>query len=93
MRIFFHNFGSIKRAELEIRPFTVIAGKNETGKSFILRALYGIFSSHHKVGDKNLVSGKFTVGGLSTKNLEQKFRWIFQQSLIGNLVNKLSEEN
>ena len=92
MKVSFHNFGSIKSAELWIRPFTVIAGKNEVGKSFILRALYGIFSSYHRVGDKGLVFGKFTVGGLSAKNLEQKFRWIFQQGQRGNLVNKLSEE-
>ncbi|MEO2068636.1 MAG: AAA family ATPase [Desulfurobacteriaceae bacterium] len=91
MKISFYNFGSIKSAELWIKPFTVIAGKNETGKSFVLRTLYGIFSSYHKSGDKGLVSGKFTVGGISARNLEQKLRWIFQQRQIGNLVNKLVE--
>ena len=91
MKISFYNFGSIKSAELWIKPFTVIAGKKETGKSFILRALYGIFSSHHKSGDRDLVSGKFTVGGISTRNLEQKLRWIFQQRQIGNLVNRYLE--
>jgi predicted ATPase len=91
MKVFFSNFGSIKRAELWIKPFTVIAGKNETGKSFILRALYGIFSSYHKSGDKGLVSGGFTAGGISARNLEQKLRWIFQQRQVGNLVNKLVE--
>ena len=40
MKVFFSSFGSIKRAELEIKPLTVIASKNETEKSFILRALY-----------------------------------------------------
>ena len=40
MRISFRNFGSIKSAELWIKPFTVIAGKNETGRSFVLRTLY-----------------------------------------------------
>jgi len=65
MKISFRKFGSIKRAELEIKPFTVIAGENEAGKSFILRALYGILSSHHKAGDKNLVFGKFTVGDIA----------------------------
>lgn len=92
MKFVFKNFGCIKKAEIELKSFNVVAGRNESGKSFILRALYGIFSSHHKTGDKNLICGKFTVGGLSTKNLEQKFRWIFQQRQIGNLVNKLSEE-
>lgn len=39
------NFGKIQKAELKIRPFTVIAGCNSSGKSFITKALYSIFST------------------------------------------------
>lgn len=42
------NFGKIKRANLKIRPFTVIAGRNSTGKSFITKALYSFFSIINK---------------------------------------------
>jgi len=42
------NFGKIKKAKFQVKPFTVIAGKNASGKSFITRALYSIFSSLNK---------------------------------------------
>lgn len=39
------NFGKIKDEHLKIRPFTVCAGKNSSGKSFITKALYSFFST------------------------------------------------
>lgn len=39
------NFGKIKDAKIKIRPFTVIAGKNSSGKSFVTKALYSFFST------------------------------------------------
>jgi predicted ATPase len=42
------NFGKIKDAKLYIRPFTVIAGKNSSGKSFVTKALYSFFSTINK---------------------------------------------
>jgi len=42
------NFGKIKKAKFHVKPFTVIAGKNASGKSFVTRALYTIFSSLNK---------------------------------------------
>ena len=39
------NFGKIKDAKVKIRPFTVIAGPNSSGKSFITKALYSFFST------------------------------------------------
>jgi predicted ATP-dependent endonuclease of OLD family len=43
-----NGFGKIKQAKFQIKKFTVIAGKNASGKSFITRALYSIFSSLNK---------------------------------------------
>jgi predicted ATPase len=42
------NFGMIKKANLKIKPFTVIAGKNGSGKSFVTRGLYSFFNSLNK---------------------------------------------
>jgi len=42
------NFGRIKEADLQVRPFTVIAGKNSSGKSFITKALYSFLKSINK---------------------------------------------
>lgn len=39
------NFGKIREAELNIRPFTVIAGPNSSGKSFVTKALYSFFNT------------------------------------------------
>jgi len=42
------NFGKIKSAVFKVRPFTVIAGKNASGKSFVSRGLYTIFNALNK---------------------------------------------
>jgi predicted ATP-dependent endonuclease of OLD family len=39
------NFGKINNADIKIRPFTVIAGPNSSGKSFVTKALYSFFST------------------------------------------------
>ena len=43
-----NNFGKIKHAKLKLAPFTVIAGANSSGKSFISRALYSFFNTINK---------------------------------------------
>ncbi len=43
-----NNFGKIENAKFQIKPFTLIAGKNASGKSFLTRSLYSIFSSLNK---------------------------------------------
>ncbi|MGK0448247.1 MAG: putative ATPase [Polaribacter sp.] len=42
------NFGKIKNAKFQVKPFTLIAGKNASGKSYLTRSLYSIFSSLNK---------------------------------------------
>jgi predicted ATP-dependent endonuclease of OLD family len=42
------NFGKIQHAQFQVKPFTVIAGKNASGKSFIARALYSVFNTLNK---------------------------------------------
>ncbi|ELK2279566.1 ATP-binding protein [Vibrio vulnificus] len=39
------NLGKAKEAHLKLKPFTVIAGANSSGKSFVSRALYSFFST------------------------------------------------
>ncbi len=38
------NFGKIDRANLDIKPLTIIAGKNDSGKSFATKSLYSFLS-------------------------------------------------
>lgn len=42
------NFGKIKDAKVNLAPFSVIAGTNSCGKSFLSRALYSFFSTINK---------------------------------------------
>lgn len=42
------NFGKIKDARINLAPFSVIAGTNSSGKSFLTRALYSFFSTINK---------------------------------------------
>lgn len=41
-RLLVEDFGPIQRADLALRPVTVVAGQNEAGKSFLLEALGAI---------------------------------------------------
>lgn len=46
--VHFENFGKIQQANIQLRPFTLIAGPNSSGKSFITKALYCAFQSMQK---------------------------------------------
>ncbi len=43
------NLGPIKQGKLEIKPFTVIVGKNNTGKSYTAMIYYAIFTAFKKL--------------------------------------------
>lgn len=51
------NFGKIKSAKVNIRPFTVIAGPNSSGKSFVTKALYSFFNTINNDHITSLVYG------------------------------------
>lgn len=42
------NLGKVKHAKMKLAPFTIIAGANSSGKSFVSRALYSFFSTINK---------------------------------------------
>lgn len=42
------NLGKIKKASFQINKFTILAGANSSGKSFITKALYSFFSTINK---------------------------------------------
>ncbi|RTZ60974.1 MAG: hypothetical protein DSZ31_01075 [Gammaproteobacteria bacterium] len=69
MELIFRNFGPIREANFKLKPLTVIVGKNETGKSFILKALYAIFGAWSE--NENLTQDV----------VSKKLRWVFQTYL------------
>ena len=41
----FKNLGPIKNAEIELNDLTIIAGKNNSGKTYISYAIYGFLNN------------------------------------------------
>lgn len=52
MKIKLKNIGKITTADIDINGITVIAGKNNTGKSTVSKALYAVFNSLSNINDK-----------------------------------------
>ena len=50
------NLGSIDYAEIEIKPLTVLVGRNSTGKTFITKTIYSIVDAV----DRNLINDKIS---------------------------------
>lgn len=51
MRLQIENFARIKRAELQFDGITVVAGKNNTGKSTVGKVLFALFHSYFRIGE------------------------------------------
>ena len=45
MKVKLKNFGPIETAELELGELTIVAGRNNTGKTYITHALYRVFET------------------------------------------------
>lgn len=52
MKISLSNIGKIKKAEVELRGITVIAGKNDTGKSTVGKALYSMIRGLSRIEER-----------------------------------------
>lgn len=52
MKLIIDNFAKIKKAEIIFDGITIIAGKNNSGKSTVGKVLYGIFNSLNGMEEK-----------------------------------------
>jgi len=52
MRISIKNIGKIKEADVNLNGITLIAGKNDTGKSTVGKVLFSIFNGLHDIKKK-----------------------------------------
>lgn len=48
MKISIKNLGKIESAEMDLRPFTVILGSNNTGKTYLAYSVYGLFEAQNR---------------------------------------------
>ena len=97
------NIGKLVNRTVQIRDFTVLAGANNTGKSFVSKLLYSLFNAqnanHVAVSLNELLSpleGKVSeVGewcdnadeGTPSAVLAQRLRPLFPSEAIGNLIH------
>lgn len=84
MKLHCTNFGPIKSADLEIKPLTLIGGKNQSGKTYLTKIIYSLLSPY-TIPFRNSEKDPMDL-------IQQKIRWVFQQDRIGNLVNKYLPE-
>jgi predicted ATPase len=47
MKFHFENLGAIKKADIEVGNLTVICGKNNTGKTYLSYAVWGLLNNKH----------------------------------------------
>ena len=44
MKFTFKNLGKLDEAEIEVKDLTIVCGENNTGKTYLLYAIYGFLS-------------------------------------------------
>lgn len=64
MKLVLENIAKVKKAEIEIKGITVIAGENNTGKSTVGKALYSIFNSFYHIDNQIRNEKMVTVSNL-----------------------------
>ena len=106
MKFAFNNIGPITRAEMELGDFTVISGRNNTGKTRIVYALYGFmkaFTTLVAVRAESFCESHFQkVASLSTGDIIEKLRterrveWQVDENLLieeqGRLIQEVTRE-
>ena len=51
VKFIFKKIGPIKKAELELGDITIIAGRNNTGKTYLVYTLYGFLKQWYRQED------------------------------------------
>ncbi len=84
------NIGNIDKASIIIKPLTIIAGENSTGKTFVTKSLYTILSQIYYINYEIAIQDKSVLMGMML-NLDTAFKKNFQitnlQSLVKNSNN------
>lgn len=75
------NIGNIDKASISIRPLTIIAGENSSGKTFVTKTLYTVLNSIYKK--------HFTNALLNARN--QALTLLFKGTFLDNLEKKDKE--
>ncbi len=81
MKFTFQNLGPIKKAELELGDLTIVAGGNNTGKTYIAHALYGFLKKIPEI----------TLNGRATESFFESHFSEITSLKIDELISQLIE--
>ena len=93
----FKNIGPVQNAELELGDLTIIAGQNNTGKSYLAHTLYGFLSMLHEA-----IGYSIAQQVVNNSKAHKEVKWIFNKiettgeaSIEGkqfkNLINRIQK--
>jgi len=74
MRFHFENIGPIKKADLELGDLTIIAGRNNTGKTYLVYTLYGFLKGVTGGMIAPVVGGKAPFQSVDIKQVGKRLR-------------------
>lgn len=80
------NFAKIKNAEIELAPFTLFVGDNNSGKSYLLSLIWGLLSLDNVI----LFDG---LSDLKSKNYRKCYKWL--ETTCNNAIldsNRITEK-
>jgi predicted ATPase len=93
MRQSVENFGPICRADIEIKPLTVIIGKNCVGKSFFSNLFYAMLASLRSASDMERAFFSMTTPSKALQKLGVEILPDFsEQKLVSKILDILLEE-
>ena len=77
LRFHFSNVGPVDNAKLELGDLTVIAGRNNTGKTYLVHTLYGFLREYHNlkrviIGSPTLDAHLLEITSLTVSEIEKK---------------------
>jgi len=79
------NIGNIDNASITIKPLTIIAGENSSGKTFVTKSLYTILSQIHYINYRIAIQDKSVLLGVKL-GLDVAFKKNFQITNLKSLV-------
>lgn len=91
MKISLNNISKVKKADIEIKGITVIAGENNTGKSTVGKALWSIFNSFYNIKKELKIEREETILKKIMKEID--IDEIKDITLIRKVSRKLSSLN
>ncbi|WP_286033122.1 AAA family ATPase [Brachyspira pilosicoli] len=78
--IWIKNFAKIKEAKIELSPFTLFIGDNNSGKSYLMTLVYGLIKYAEQITD---------IIFKNEKNIENLYEYKKAKSIIKNYINNL----